>query len=102
MRRILVSYARMHKSDKRWGSKVRVSLDETPILSADHSEDLLAIDDAMEGLEALNPRLSQVVELRFFGGLTIEETAQVLDLAPSTVKLDWQKAKAWLYRELQA
>jgi RNA polymerase sigma factor (TIGR02999 family) len=101
MRRILVSYARMHRADKRWGKQVRVSLDDVPLLAGDRIEEILAVDQALEGLAALNPRLSQTVELRFFGGLTIEETAEVLDVAPSTVKLYWVKARAWLYRELQ-
>ena len=102
MRRILISYARMHKSEKRWGGKIRLSLEDAPLVVQDRADELLAIDEALHGLHVLNPRLSQIVELRFFGGLTIEETAQVMNLAPSTVKLDWQKARAWLYRELQA
>jgi len=101
MRRILVSYARMHNAEKRWGKQVRVSLDDAPLVAGDRMEEILAIDQALAGLAALNPRLSQTVELRFFGGLTIEETAEVLDVAPSTVKLYWMKARAWLYREIQ-
>ena len=100
MRRVLVSYARQHRAEKRWGGKDRLSLDDVPLLSAERSEEMLALDEALETLDGLNPRLSRTVELRFFGGLTIEETAAVLDVAPSTVKLDWQKARAWLYRAL--
>ena len=102
MRRILVDYARKHKAGKRGGDhRVRLALDEAPPLSHERSEEMLALDLALETLATLNPRLSRTVELRFFGGLTIHETAEVLGVAPSTVKLDWQKAKAWLHRELE-
>jgi len=102
MRRTLVSYARTYKASKRGGGRIRLSLDEAPPLAAERSEWIIALDEAMERLAKQSPRLARTVELRFFGGLTIEETATALDVGPTTVKLDWQKAKAWLYRELAA
>jgi RNA polymerase sigma factor (TIGR02999 family) len=103
MRRVLVSHARRHGALKRGGGKARqrVQLGEPPGLSAARSEWVLALDEALERLAARSDRLARTVELRFFGGLTTEEIARVLSVAPSTVKLDWQKARAWLYRELQ-
>ena len=101
MRRILVSYARRHAAAKRGGRPVRVPLDGLP-LAEQRSEDLLALDRALRKLAQLDERLSRIVELRFFGGLTLEETAEALGVGPTTVKLDWRKARAWLYRELQA
>lgn len=101
MRRILVSHARKHNAVKRGGGATKLSLDEAPTLSSSRSEQMLALDEALERLSALDERKGRVVELRFFGGLTIEETAEALEVAPSTVKLDWQKARAWLYRELE-
>jgi RNA polymerase sigma factor (TIGR02999 family) len=107
MRRVLVSYARAHRAAKRGGSREAVTLDSGAVelggtwsLSSQRAEQMLAIDRALDELVALNPRLGRVVELRFFGGMSIDEIAAVLDLATSTVKLDWAKAKAWLYREL--
>jgi RNA polymerase sigma factor (TIGR02999 family) len=102
MRRILVSQARRHKALKRGGPAVRLSLDEAAPIATERSEWMLALDLALEKLGHNSERLATVVELRFFGGLTIEETAEVLGVAPSTVQLDWTKAKAWLYRELAA
>ena len=102
MRRILVSQARRHKALKRGGLAVRLSLEEAPPIAAERSDWMLALDMALEKLGQNSERLAQIVELRFFGGLTIEETAEVLGVATSTVQLDWQKAKAWLYRELAA
>lgn len=100
MRQVLISYARRNNAAKRGGGRVPVELDAAPILSDTGADHLLELDEALHRLTALNPRLSRVVELRFFGGLSIEETAEVIGVVPSTVKLDWQKAKAWLYREL--
>jgi RNA polymerase sigma-70 factor (ECF subfamily) len=100
MRHVLISYARRNDSLKRGGGQIPVSLEEALVLTDTGADQMLALDSALQRLAALNERLSRTVELRFFGGLTVEETAQVLDVAPSTVKLDWQKAKAWLYREL--
>ena len=100
MRLVLVSYARSHGAEKRGGGAMPLELDEELQLSNQRAEQLLALDEALERLAQLNERLSRTVELRFFGGLTVEETADALAVAPSTVKLDWQKARAWLYREL--
>ena len=101
MRHVLMNYARRNRAAKRGGAgQVRVNLEEAPILTDTGADELLALDDALHRLAALNERLSRIVELRFFGGLTVEEAAASLGVAPSTVKLDWQKAKAWLYREL--
>lgn len=101
MRMVLVSYARQHGARKRGGGAVPVQLDEALELPANRAEVMIALDEALERLAGLNERLSRTVELRFFGGLTLEESAEALGVAPSTVKLDWQKARAWLYRELQ-
>ena len=100
MRMVLVSYARAHGAEKRGGGNLALELDDSLMLPADRAGQMVALDDALERLARLNERLSRTVELRFFGGLTIEESAEALGVAPSTVKLDWQKARAWLYREL--
>ena len=109
MRRVLVDYARRHRALKRGAGQEVVELganalvlDEAASLSAERADQMLALDAALQQLAALNERLAKIVEMRFFGGMTVEETARALDLAESTVKLDWQKAKAWLYRELAA
>ncbi len=99
MRRILVEHARRHNL-KRGGGVQHVSLDEAAILDSDQDADLVALDDAMNGLARIDPRKVQVVEMRFFGGLSVEETAEVLKVSPVTVKRDWRAARAWLYREL--
>ncbi|MGB9434071.1 MAG: sigma-70 family RNA polymerase sigma factor [Candidatus Acidiferrum sp.] len=99
MRRILVEHARRHNL-KRGGGVPHVSLEETAIVGGDRGADLLALDDAMEALARLDPRKVQVVEMRFFGGLSVEETAEVLKVSPVTVMRDWSTARAWLYREL--
>ena len=100
MRMVLVSYARNHGAEKRGGGTVPLELDEELLVSDQRAEQMIALDEALARLAGLSDRLSRTVELRFFGGLTVEETAQALDVAESTVKLDWQKARAWLYREL--
>jgi RNA polymerase sigma factor (TIGR02999 family) len=113
MRRVLVDHARKHVSQKRGGGAARVSLDatgaqaaidRTPLdalsLSADSGVDLAAIDDALQRLEQMDPRLCRLVELRFFGGLSVEDTADVLGISPATVKREWRTARAWLQREL--
>lgn len=100
MRRILVDHARARRKLKRGGGAQRVSLDEALMVSEELDIDLIALDEALKELETLNPRHSKVVELRFFGGLTIEETAEVLKVSPSTVKEDWKMARAWLHHEL--
>jgi RNA polymerase sigma factor (TIGR02999 family) len=99
MRRILVDHARRHNL-KRGGDVLHVSLDETPMVGGERAADLVALDDAMNLLGKLDPRKVQVVEMRFFGGLSVEETAEVLKVSAVTVMRDWSTAKAWLYREL--
>ncbi len=99
MRRILVEHARRHNL-KRGGNVQHVSLDEAAVVGGKRTEDLLALDDAMNALARLDARKAQVVELRFFGGLSVEEIAEVLKVSPITVMRDWTTAKAWLYREL--
>jgi RNA polymerase sigma-70 factor (ECF subfamily) len=100
MRRILVDYARSRRNQKRGGDACRVTLDEAFVFSKDKSPDLVALDTALERLAEVDGRKSRVVELRFFGGLSVEETAEVLKVSPFTVHRDWRLAKAWLHREL--
>ena len=100
MRRILVDYARRHRNLKRGGKLIRVSLEEEKIVPAVRSADLVALDEALERLAAMDERQSRIVELRFFGGLSVEETAEVLKVSPRTVKREWSVAQAWLYCEL--
>jgi RNA polymerase sigma-70 factor, ECF subfamily len=100
MRRILVSMARARHADKRGGEARQVSLDEALVISEERAAELVALDEAMNELAALDPRRSRVVELRYFGGLSVEETAEVLNISPETVMRDWKRAKAWLYTEL--
>ncbi len=100
MRRILVDHARTRVRAKRGGSAAKVSLAEAAAISGAPTLDVLALDEALERLAALDGRKSQIVELRFFGGLSIEETAEVLKVSPGTVMHDWTLAKAWLYRAL--
>src|ERR1051326_1142043 len=99
MRRLLVDYARRHNL-KRGGGLKRVSLDEVADIGMDRAAEFVAIDDALHTLAKIDPRKASVVELRFFGGLSVAETAEVLKLAPISVIRDWNMAKAWLYREL--
>jgi RNA polymerase sigma factor (TIGR02999 family) len=101
MRRILVDYARARGRAKRGGGAPVVSLDEAAALSAERASELVAVNDALDRLAALDERKSRVVELRFFGGLSVEETAEVLQVSPNTVMRDWRTAKAWLHRELR-
>ena len=100
MRHLLVDHARSHQYAKRGGGAQQVTLDEVAIVSRECSADVLALDEALSRLAAIDPRKSQLVELRYFGGLSTEETAEVLGVSEITVKREWQKAKAWLYREL--
>jgi len=100
MRRILVDLARARQNLKRGGGAQQVSLDEGLVASPERSIDMLSLDEALVRLAALNPRQSQVVELRYFGGLTDEEVAEVIKISPRTVRSDWRLAKVWLYREL--
>jgi RNA polymerase sigma factor (TIGR02999 family) len=100
MRRILVDFARSRRYLKRGGQVERVPLAEVPDVSPERGPDLVALDDALSALAETDLRKSRVVELRFFGGLTVEETAEVLKVSPETVMRDWRLAKAWLLREL--
>lgn len=101
MREILVERARARNATKRGGSRVRVTLDDGIAATADSSVDMLALDETLSALSALDPQLSRIVELRFFGGLTVEESADALGISPATVKRGWSVAKAWLKREMQ-
>jgi RNA polymerase sigma factor (TIGR02999 family) len=100
MRRILVDYARRHRRVKRGGGHKAVRLDESAISLDERAENLVALDEALTRLGELSPRLGQVVECRFFGGLTEEEIAEALGVTTRTVKRDWAKARGWLYQEL--
>lgn len=100
MRRILVDFARSRHYAKRGGGAQPVSLDQSMVVSPERSMDLVAVDDALKALTKVDGRKGQVVELRFFGGLTVEETAEVLKVSPETVRRDWKLAKVWLLREL--
>jgi RNA polymerase sigma factor (TIGR02999 family) len=100
MRRVLVDVARSRDRAKRGGKQIHVSLSQAAGVSADHGVDFVALDEALATLETLSPRQSRVIELRFFGGLSLEETAHVLDVSVGTVRRDWSLAQAWLFREL--
>jgi RNA polymerase sigma factor (TIGR02999 family) len=100
MRRVLVDHARGHQARKRGGEQRKLLLDEAFAPTEERSPDVLALDEAVQRLGKLHSRQEHVVNLRFFGGFTVEETAAVLDVSPETVKLDWRFAKAWLTREL--
>jgi RNA polymerase sigma factor (TIGR02999 family) len=100
MRRILVDFARARRAQKRGGDAVRVPIDEALDAVPERSADVVALDDALEALAQFDPRKVQVVELRFFGGLSVQETAEVLSVSPDTIMRDWKLAKAWLLREL--
>jgi len=101
MRRVLVDAARARRADKRGGDGVRVSLSEALGVRADLGHDVIALTEALEQLERLDPRKGRIVELRFFAGLSVEETAAVIDVSRQTVIRDWTFAKAWLRRELK-
>ena len=100
MRHILVDYARQANAQKRGGERQKVSLDDFLASTGEHSLHVLAVNEALQKLEKLDPRQCRVVELRFFAGLSLEETAAVLQLSSRTVKREWRSAKAWLYSEL--
>ena len=100
MRQILVDYARKRKANKRGSGQTLISLDKAEFALSDSEDQILNLDDALSQLEKLDERSSKIVELRFFSGLSIEETAQMLNISPATVKRDWNFAKAWLYREI--
>jgi RNA polymerase sigma factor (TIGR02999 family) len=101
MRRLRVERARARGAAKRGGGEIRVTLDETLLAGEEPAVDVLALDGALTRLAAIDPKHAQVVELRFFGGLTVEETAKAMHSSPATVKRQWTLAKAWLLREVQ-
>jgi RNA polymerase sigma-70 factor, ECF subfamily len=101
MRRILVDHARKRKYSKRGGDIVKISLDEAMVVSDRPREDLIALDDALDKLATIDPRKSNIVELRFFGGLSVDETAEALHVSAVTVMREWRMAKAWLYNSLR-
>jgi len=100
MRTILVDHARAHASTKRGGGARKLELDEALVISQQKASEVLALDDALKQLALIDPQQSRIVELRFFGGLTVEEAAEVLHVSPATIKREWSTAKAWLYHEL--
>jgi RNA polymerase sigma factor (TIGR02999 family) len=100
MRRIMVDHARQRHALKRGGAAQKVSLDETALVTETRAAELLALDEALENLAAFDPRMSKIVEMRYFGGLSNEEIAEVLKIHPNTVMRDWSAAKAWLYAAL--
>jgi RNA polymerase sigma factor (TIGR02999 family) len=101
MRRVLVDYARLRTREKRGGGVSVTSLDEN-VIAPQSAVDVLALDEALERLAAVDPQQGRVVELRFFAGLSVEETAEALGISPATVKRDWATAKLWLFNELKA
>lgn len=102
MRRILVDHARSRSAAKRGDGACRVTLDEGLVAMEQRDLDVIALDDALANLAKIDPQQSKIVELRFFAGLSIEETSEVLHISPATVKRDWAMAKAWLHREMHA
>jgi RNA polymerase sigma factor (TIGR02999 family) len=100
MRTILVDHARSHASAKRGGGTRNLELDEALVVSQQKAAEVVALDEALKQLAVIDPRQSRIVELRFFGGLTVEEAAEVLQVSPVTIKREWSTAKAWLYHEL--
>jgi RNA polymerase sigma factor (TIGR02999 family) len=101
MRHILVDYARSRRAFKRGGDYCRLSLDEAVLSSEEKDADLLTLHEALNSLAAIDPQQSRVVELRVFGGLTVKETAESLEISPRTVKREWSMAKAWLHRQIR-
>lgn len=102
MRSILIDNARWHSRQKRGGGRRPAALEESMLVSAERSEELLALDEALIDLESREPRLARIVECRCFGGLTVEETADALDVSTATVKRGWSLARTWLYRALRS
>jgi RNA polymerase sigma factor (TIGR02999 family) len=100
MRRIMVDHARQRHALKRGGGAVRITLQESALVTETRAAELLALDEALENLAAFDPRKSKIVEMRYFGGLTVDEIADVLKIHPNTVMRDWNAAKAWLYAQL--
>lgn len=97
MRHTLIDHARAHARDKRGGDTIRVSLEDVDI-AAEQADEYVALDEALRSLETFDPQKGRIVELRYFGGLNIDETAEVLNISPRTVRREWRRAKAWLYR----
>jgi RNA polymerase sigma-70 factor (ECF subfamily) len=100
MRNILIDHARSHQRAKRGGGRVAISLNEVAVIVEDQASELIALDDALNRLSVIDSRKSEIVELRFFGGLSIDEAAEVLKISSPTVQREWRMAKAWLHREL--
>lgn len=98
MRHVLIDHARAHARDKRGGGAIQVSLNEAALIAGQPAEHFVALDEALRFLEDVDPQKGKIVELRYFGGLNIEQTAEVLNISPRTVRREWQRAKAWLYR----
>jgi RNA polymerase sigma factor (TIGR02999 family) len=101
MRRVLVDHAKAKHREKRGGGAIKLSLESVIQLSRERAADLIALDDALAALSRIDERKSRVVELRYFGGFSVQETARILDVSPDTVMRDWKLAKAWLYQELK-
>jgi RNA polymerase sigma factor (TIGR02999 family) len=102
MRRVLVDHARQHRAAKRGGGRQRITLDENLFAGSQREEDVLALEDALTKLAALDPRQARMVELRFFGGLTVDEVAEVLEMSKRSVEREWTMVRSWLRRELSA
>jgi RNA polymerase sigma factor (TIGR02999 family) len=102
MRNVLIDHARSRQRVKRGGLQKKVPLEESVLVSEDQTDDMIALDAALERLAKIDARQSRIVELRYFGGLTVEQTSQVLNISPKTVKRDWAVARAWLHRELRS
>jgi RNA polymerase sigma factor (TIGR02999 family) len=100
MRRILMDYARKHRAERRGGGGQKVMLEDTMVIAEQKPLDMIALDTALNGLATLDPEQAQMVELRFFGGLSVEETAKVMGVSPATVKRSWSSARAFLHREI--
>jgi RNA polymerase sigma factor (TIGR02999 family) len=100
IRRILVDHARSQQAGKRGSGAIKLELDEAMAISHQKEVDLVGLDEALERLAALDERQGRIVELRFFAGLSVEETAEVMNLSPATIKREWSSARAWLYREI--
>ncbi|HEY4426248.1 MAG TPA: sigma-70 family RNA polymerase sigma factor [Pyrinomonadaceae bacterium] len=98
MRHILIDHARAHARDKRGGGAVKVSLNDALVVADDQASHFIALDEALRVLERLDPQKGKIVELRYFGGLSVDEAAEVMNISPRTVRREWQRAKAWLYR----
>jgi len=98
MRHILIDHARAHARDKRGGGAVKVSLNDALVVAEDQASHFIALDEALRVLERLDPQKGKIIELRYFGGLSVEEAAEVMNVSPRTVRREWQRAKAWLYR----